>query len=81
MESERKAAAAKEAGARRALGPQILRERRATGQNLERSAGSSHADAVLADDRRRDHREALAPLGALLSVPFIIRHSARISAR
>jgi hypothetical protein len=48
MKSERAVPAAKEAEMRRGLGPQII-------EGAERliSAGSPHANAVLADDRRR----------------------------
>jgi hypothetical protein len=65
MESERAAAAAKEPDARRALGRQVLEDAERLNRNLERTARSPHADAVLADYRSRDCRSTLVSVGAL----------------
>jgi len=63
MESERAAAAAKEAGARRALGRQVIEdaERLVEVRNARQAARMP----ALADHRRRYRRALLVPLGAL----------------
>jgi hypothetical protein len=69
VESERAAAAAKEAEARRALGPQILEDALRLIVILERTAGSSYADAVLVDDRCGYCRAPLVPVSPLPGMP------------
>ena len=46
------------------------RTRRAADRGLERAPDKVHADAVLADDRRRDHGTLLVSLGPLPGVFF-----------
>jgi hypothetical protein len=64
MESERAAAAAKEAEAHRALGSQILAD--APGHDLERTAGRAHA---MLSRRQSEPRSALFLVGVLSGLP------------
>jgi hypothetical protein len=51
------------------LGRQILEDAEHLIGSLQRAAGGTHADAVLADDRCRHRRAALVPVGPLPSLP------------
>ena len=65
MEDQRRQAAEKEAAARRATD--------APNRGLERAAGQAHADAVLADDRRRCHGRLLVFMRPLPGLPHYER--------
>ena len=69
MDSERAAAAAKEAEARRGARAADFGGCCASSCRLERSTGKAHADAVLAEHRRRNHCPLLVSVGALPRVP------------
>ena len=67
LEDQRRVAAEKEAASRRATDTQVL-------EDAERliaawNEGQANADAVLADDRRRNYRRLLVPVGPLSRLP------------
>jgi hypothetical protein len=69
MEDQRRQVAEKEAASRRATDAQVLEDaERLIGAWNERQA-KRMPNAVLADDRRRDHGRLLVPMGPLPGLP------------
>jgi hypothetical protein len=68
LEAEQKAKADAAAALRRATDAQVLEDAERLIVAWNERQTKTHADAVLADNRRRHHRRLLVPLGALSGV-------------